>query len=464
MTINGVNSVNFKGEQEKRSSGSLTLPILGTAAGGLVTGFTKFGKKELTLDSNLKSDVFAKATSKLENETDKENSKIVKNYLKEQETATATSTGAATKSTDDIAKEIEKAKADALKDVEYSTAEYQHAQEIQKVESENTQQIQKLYDEVLGANPREKAILESHEETRLNAQKKEYTRQLGDIKTKLEDKTVSDAQKESLKKQQTELEKKVEEVDAKLLEPKDLEKQRVEGIEKRLKTEATTAKEESDKTYKTFKEKYEAYEAKAKAITDAEKDLETAKTAKKEAAEIKSLQDKLDTLKSEQAILEKEKLSTYHQSKIAELKSDFAAAKVEHVNKGTLPTLHSEQTAKISLDGKSGSVVEEVKEAEKTAKSNYAVLNELNENTSKYTKLEEGFNKMMGTTAKSVEVKAGETTSKVAKEAPEYVTKAMEGLKGKLFKVSGAKIALGAGIGLVAGYVLKWIFGGKSEE
>lgn len=68
-------------------------------------------------------------------------------------------------------------------------------------------------------------------------------------------------------------------------------------------------------------------------------------------------------------------------------------------------------------------------------------------------------------TAATTEAKAAEAVKPEAKEAEKFLAKAYEAVKAKLPKFhSWGKAALYAGIGLVAGYILKWIFGGKSDD
>lgn len=468
MTINSVKSVNF-GEQEKRKSGSLTLPILGTAAGGLITGFTRLGQKDLILDSNLKSDVFAKATSKLKDETDIANAKTFETYLKEQEASASTSASTDTATTTNAADEVAKELKEKGKYFEDLKAEHQHVQEIHKVEAEHTQQIQKLYDEVFGAKTSDAVMLKDEEKAQHEAQKADCQRQLKQIETQLKDEKVSEAQKKVLSEQKTVLDKKVEEIDTKIFSPAQLEEKRVADLAKPLEDAVNKATEEATKVTGAYLEKGKALDAKKAEVTKADAELKAANAAKKEESEIKKLEEALNKLKSEQATLETEKLSLEHQAEIAKIKYDFVTAKQNCLKKATaaerkaaLEALYIQQTGKISLDGKTGSVIEMEKALLAKAKTCHEYLTELKEDSGKITKAQEEFAKMMGIATEST--KAGESAPKAVKEMPENVTKAMEALKGKITKVGGWRIVGGAAIGLGIGYILKWIFGGKSEE
>ncbi len=498
--VNSVNSnsIPFKaaeGQQQKTSSG-MTFPVLGLAAGGAITGLTKLGKTPLSLES-LTTDEFKKSIPTDLAGEEKAAAETIEKYLakkpatteaKPEVKADAKPEVKGTAASDATSKENKKklddifgSKKEEIEPQKYleekyeykykTTADLEAAIKAKKNElSGNPIKGQGANAVNLGKDKKAAASVLSNaesfkkatlEKNRLENQVAEAEAELAKYKADMElrgktpdTKVIENRQKriDGIKEELTKADEKIAKI-KKQFNPDSLkiekeafeaaETRKAKNLKKRLDAAATPGGEITRAEVKARKEALSAVKKveREKAIIKAKAEGKTSKEIQEaaEAAE-KSIKDtdirvQNAAVRAKEATVDKigREINTQYVESVTNINEGAAKAKVSKIGKKM--SAQQAQIAEMEAD------LSMIRDAKKNGKN--------------ITK-----------TAAGEVLEKAKAAAKAATEAiPDNVAKALEKIKGHLpKKINWAKTGIGAGIGLVAGLIIKGMVDKKPDQ
>lgn len=494
-----INNVSFGNDQQQKQSTGIIIPVIGAGAGVGVTALTKLGKKPaLSSLEGVNADTFQKAVDKagLEGD-DKTKAADIKAYLEKEaakpaETPKAdakpaenkTETAKTDKSADAPKAEVKPAGEDEAKFIEQKTQafealgnEHTRNANIYTAEQNAAAKIQKAYNDVVAFTPESNAKLAPGEtESALKARKTDLTTAIKNNETLLkEDKKLDKAGKEAITARVEAYKKEVNEINSKIFTIDEHMAEKFESLKKAYTPDSNVKPEETPvaKASAKVKEAETAHTNKVEAETKAEKALSEAKEASKPAEEITKLEQELATAKKETISAEKVKLDAANDLKVKTIEVDCNKAIADALGskdpKAELAKLHDTKLAKIAPEGV---VFKDLAQSEGKARIAFKEMKDAQKNAGLQVAEDAEFKNAMGEKYVEVEklvAKGGSDASKdISKEAskiPANIQELFDAIKGK-FKpeMRMGRIAAGAGIGLVAGMIVKMMVDGGSKS
>lgn len=522
--INGVNSVNFKGEQEQRSSGPGLGTIATTTVLGGVGGYLLKGKK-VSLEG-LDKDAFVKATKDLTGE-DKANADAVKAYFdqkpeakadekaegkseKAEAKAEAKGTKAAKSSVAASGVTVENlfGNAEEIEPMKYLQEKYGYGSVQELMDGIKSDRIalggpegkalrssiksgtkgqtrsEKLFSKVEQSIKQEIAIYEL--QGRIDEEEFKVSGMSTGTKAEQAEKTIAQRRLDTMKKTLKSQEERLVSFEAELKDNKayrELRKSVNDEMQNMLLEEVPEAPKGAVKDANTeFRRTTDNAAVNAgqhakKEMTnrikeDAKKKAE--KDANKKGLKGAERQTFIKEAQDQAVSASKERIEKYVQ--LQQEKESLKRVTSEYTNR--FKTLKHET----AIEAKKGLIGSQRELSKQQAtllekEQDLKLIQDAKKNKTKITKTQaQGVMDTAAAKAKdgiakvanSVGEKAGKAGEEVKGSVAETAAKALEALKDKLpkelKKTSGKAIAVGAAIGLAAGIVIKWMFGGKSEE
>lgn len=477
-----VQGVNFRGdEQQQKQSSGILFPALGTAAGAGVTYLSPFGKTPVVLEE-LTADKFEKATKDVPLEgADKTAATTIKDYLTKLEAETKPETDTKASETEKTAQNPEVTKSEAAQKYEATVKKFfgEKGTEIptrQLLGGESIENYKKGINNVTVKKVEGQAQKVADKNTEIQEANERLERAQANYKDELEMKDVvkTDAAiaaepqlKADLEEAKTKLNTAKEKYNKakNLLPENDIAAAKAEldakqAVVDNLNDSIATAHEKAIiKADKAVEKAANETEAANKKLNEAKEELKKAKSEveiKEKEAKVKTAEKELATktnlLKEAKAIAEDKKITDQAirqaaaENRIVKVKAEKVALEAQLKTENETFSKLSEElaTKKAYL-----SLAEQAGENGKVAKSTFV------EKTSNGIKVE----------MQAIADKAGIKTE-AASKLPESVKTAWESIKSKLkpTEMSGKKVALGAGIGLAAGLLIKLMADGSNKK